>query len=132
MENEKKYSVLIIDDDSDFREIMSAKLKAAGFGVSAANGGEDGLKKAVEASPDIILLDIEMPEMNGIQVLNKMKADPNLQQIKVVFLTNHGESSNESAWLDKKFSGEIGASGYIRKSDDLDQIVKEVKGILES
>lgn len=131
-EKNRKSSVLIIDDNPSFREIFSAKLKSAGFSVSEANGGEDGLKKALEIIPDLILLDIEMPGMNGIQVINKMKADPNLQHLKVMFLTNHGESGESETWLDKKFASEVGAISYIRKTDDLDSIVKEVKKVLQS
>ena len=127
----KKSSVLIIDDNPSFREIFSAKLKSAGFDVYEADGGESGLAKAREVVPDLILLDIEMPGMSGIQVINQMKVDPNLQHIKVVFLTNHGESGESDVWLDKKFASEIGAEGYIRKTDDLDKIVQELKTFFE-
>ena len=131
-EKNNKSSVLIIDDDPNFREIFSAKLKSEGFSVFEANGGENGLKKALEIIPDLILLDIEMPGMSGIKVLSEMKANLNLKHLKVVFLTNHGESGENDAWLDKKFANEIGATSYIRKTDDLDKIIKEVKNILES
>lgn len=123
----RAFTILIIDDDPDFREIISAKLKAAGFGVVGADGGEAGIAKALEIMPDLILLDIEMPNMSGPQVLNKIKSDPSLQHLKVAFLTSHGESNEESVWLDKKFANEIGAIGYIRKTDDLDKILAEVK-----
>lgn len=131
-EKNSKSSVLIIDDNPSFREIFSAKLKSAGFSVFEADGGENGLKKALEIIPDLILLDIEMPEMSGIQVISKMKTDPNLQHLKIIFLTNHGESDKNEAWLDKKFASEVGAVDYIRKTDDLDNIVKEIKNILQS
>lgn len=124
-------SILIIDDNPDFREIVSAKLKAVGFEVATADGGEAGMTKALEVGPDLILLDIEMPNMTGPQVLKKMKEDSNLQHMKVAFLTSHGES-NDDAWLDKKFANEIGAVGYIRKTDDLDKIIKEVQIILQN
>src|SRR3989344_6139668 len=123
MDNKKgNPSILIIDDNPDFREIVSAKLKAAGFEVATADGGESGMAKALEISPDLILLDIEMPNMTGPQVLKKMKENTSLQHMKVAFLTSHGES-NEDAWLDKKFANEIGAIGYIKKTEDLDKII---------
>ena len=111
---------------------MKNHLQAAGFKVSEAGGGEDGIKKTIELVPDLVLLDIEMPGMNGIQTIGKLKAEPNLEHLKIVFLTNHGEPTDKDAWLDKKFSNEIGASGYIRKTDDLDKIVEQVKTIFES
>lgn len=127
-----KTLILIIDDNPSFVEIFSVKLEAAGFSVASADAGESGIQKAMEVVPDLVLLDIEMPGMTGIQVISKMKADPRLKHIKVVFLTNHGETGENDAWLDKKFAGEIGAIGYIKKTDDLDKIVKEIKTILES
>jgi len=127
-----KPSILVVDDSADFREIISAKLQAAGFNVATADSGETGLAKAAEILPNLILLDIEMPNMTGPQVLKKMKTDSNLEHLKVAFLTSHGESTEESAWLDKKFANEIGAAGYIRKTDDLDKIIQEVQAILQN
>ena len=127
-----KHKILIIDDNPSFREIFSAKLESAGFSVAVADGGESGIIKGKEIIPDLVLLDIEMPGMTGIQVISKMKADPTLANVKVVFLTNHGESGEGEAWLDKKFAGEIGAAGYIRKTDDLDKVIKEIEEIFES
>lgn len=127
-----KTLILIIDDDPSFREIFSVKLEAVGFSVALADSGENGIQKAMEVIPDLVLLDIEMPGMTGIQVISKMKADPRLERIKVIFLTNHGEVGENEAWLDKKFASEIGAIGYIKKTDDLDKIVKEIKATLES
>lgn len=132
MEKNTNSTILIVDDDPNFREIFSAKLKHAGFSVFEADSGKKGLEKIAEIKPDLILLDIEMPKMNGIQVLSRMKADPDLAHLKVVFLTNHGESGEGDAWLDKKFAGEIGALSYIRKTEDLDKIVKDIKTIFES
>lgn len=131
-EKKEQSSILVIDDSSEFCEIISAKLKAIGFNIYTTNSGESGIAKASETMPDLILLDIEMPNMSGPQVLNKIKSDPALQDLNVAFLTNHGESSEESAWLDKKFASEIGAVGYIRKTDDLNKIVESVQQILKN
>lgn len=127
---EQKLSILLVDDDKDLREIMATKLKAAHFEVYEAENGEEGLIKAQEKMPDLLMLDINMPKLNGMEMFSQLKANPNLSRLKVVFLTSYGEPQAEAAWLDKKFAKEIGAMGYIKKSDDLDKIVSYVKSLL--
>ncbi|MDO8495625.1 MAG: response regulator [bacterium] len=129
---ETKLSILLVDDDKDLRDIMATKLKAAGYVVFEAENGEDGLAKAMELMPDLLILDINMPKLNGMEMFSKLKADTNLGRLKVVFLTSYGEPQAEAAWLDKKFAKEIGAIGYIRKTDDLDKIVKFVSSLMPS
>lgn len=126
----QKQSILVIDDDKDFREIMSVKLKAAHYEVYEAVDGEDGLLKAQALLPDLLILDINMPKLNGMAMFSKIKADPNLAHLKVLFLTSYGEPRTEAAWLDKKFAKEIGAVGYIKKNDDLDKIISQIKSLL--
>jgi CheY-like chemotaxis protein len=129
MNKEGKPLILIVDDAKDFRIIMSAKLMAEGFAVEDAESGEAGIKKATELLPDLILLDVEMPKMNGIQTLSALKADPKTANLKVAFLTNYGESDN-GADIDRKFAREIGALDHIRKTDDLSSIVEKVRSLL--
>ena len=131
MEEEQiKPSILIVDDDKNLREIIATKLKAANFLVYEAVDGEDGLAKLREAIPDLMILDINMPKLNGMQLFSQIKTDPNLASMKVIFLTSYGEPQNEAAWLDKKFAKEIGAAGYIRKTDDLNKIMEQIKSLL--
>jgi len=125
-----KHKIVIIDDDKDFLEIFSTKLQAADFDVTTAVGGKEGVSKIKEIKPDLILLDVEMPEMNGMEVLSKLKSDPSTKEIRVSFLTNYGEPQKEKTWIDEKFARETGAIDYIKKSEDLDKIVKEVEGLL--
>lgn len=129
MGNEQKL-ILIIDDDKDLREILSVKLQSSGFRVVEAPDGQSGIQKAKETRPDLILLDVRMPGMTGIEVLAKMKADSELAGLKVIFLTNLGEAQEENAWVDDKFAKEAGALGHIRKTDDLDKIVAKIMEIL--
>ena len=119
--------ILIIDDDKDLREILSVKLQSSGFRVVEAPDGQSGIKKAKEARPDLALLDVRMPGMTGIETLAKIKADPELTGLKVIFLTNLGEAQEENAWVDDKFAKGAGALGHIRKTDDLDKIVGRIK-----
>ena len=122
-----KQNILIIDDNKDFLEIFSMKLKSAGFEVETALGGKLGIALAKEKRPDLILLDVEMPEMNGVETLTALKQDPDVKNTKVIFLTNYGEPHKETSWIDEKFAREAGAIDYIKKSEDLDKIVDEVR-----
>lgn len=128
----QKQSILLVDDDKDLREIMSVKLKAVNYEVYEAVDGEEGLVKVQELLPDLLILDINMPKLNGMEMFSKIKADPNLTHLKVLFLTNYGEPQTEAAWLDKKFAKEIGAVGYIKKNDDLEKIISQIKSLLPS
>lgn len=125
-------TVLIIDDNKDFLEIFSMKLSKAGYEVVTASSGQEGLEKVEQTHPDLILLDVEMPEMNGVETLAKLKENPNTSSFKVAFLTNYGEPQKETTWIDEKFAREAGAMDYIKKSEDLDNIVEEVERLLKT
>ena len=123
----KKPLILTIDDTAAFREIFAMKLTSMGFDVVEAASGREGIEKLKTIKPDLILCDIEMPGMNGIETLEKLKENPETKDIRVVFLTSFGESEAEMSHLDKKFAKEIGAMDYIRKTDDLDKIAEQIK-----
>jgi CheY-like chemotaxis protein len=80
-------TILIIDDQPFFVNMQQTMLKRQGYRVLAATNGADGLAEARQHKPDLILLDIEMPEMDGFAVCEKLKADAELRQIPVVILT---------------------------------------------
>ena len=125
--NSNNLLILVVDDDKDLREIVAIKLKQAGFRIEEAENGEIAVVKAKKFKPDLILMDVQMPKMNGIESLAKIKADPETSAIKVIFLTNYGEQSATDQPLDDRFAKDIGALGHIRKTDDLDKIVERVK-----
>jgi DNA-binding response OmpR family regulator len=91
----RKKKVCIIDDDANIREIYLMKFNLEGFDVSVATNGEEGMRVIRETMPDIILLDIEMPVMNGMDVLEQLHADTALVTIPVIMLTNQ---DNEEAF----------------------------------
>ena len=126
-----KLSILIVDDDDNFREILGTKLKAAGFLVEEASSGEESLEKAGKFEPDLVILDVNMPNLSGVETLSRLKSNPNLAKIKVIFLTSYGDLKEEAFWLDEKFARELGAHDFIRKSDDIDKIVEEIKSVLK-
>lgn len=122
--------ILIVDDEENFREIFSAKLKEAGYKVETAVDGEDGYQKAKELKPDLILMDMEMPHLNGAGAILKLKGDPETSGIKVIFLTNYGDPALERVESDIHFSKEIGANDYIRKTDDVSEIIQRIVGFI--
>lgn len=125
-----QYGVLVVDDDDGYRDVLSTALARAGFQVYAASNGEDGITQAKQVRPSLILLDVEMPVLSGVDTALRMQGDPALQGIKKVFITSYGDPAREAAWLDEKFAREIGAVDYIRKTDDLARIVAHVMKIL--
>lgn len=89
--NKGKGKILIIEDDKFIGEIYVTKLVAEGFDVSLAEDGEEGLEMIKSEMPDVVLLDVLMPKMDGLEVLEEMKKIPELDTIKVIMLTNANE-----------------------------------------
>lgn len=123
---DEKPRILIVDDEKDFREIMATKLNAAGFEVTQAASGQEALAKVKEVKPHLVLMDVKMPGMSGIETLSRMRADPESADFRVLFLTSYGEPTDAAAFVDEKFAKEFGAIGHIKKSDDLDKIVQKI------
>ena len=123
---DEKPKILIVDDDNDFREIIATKLLAAGFEVTQASSGQEALVKIKEINPHLVLMDVKMPGMSGIETLSRMHNDPARANFNVLFLTSFGEPKEEAAFVDDKFAKEFGAIGHIKKSDDLDKIVQKI------
>jgi len=125
--------ILLVDDDPSFREIWREKIKAEGFEVIEASSGEEALNILNSVKPDLILLDILMPGMNGAEVFLKIKENPELKDIKVIFVTNMDEEGEDFELLKeyhKKLSSEIGAFDYLAKTTDLDKLIDRIKEAL--
>lgn len=119
--------ILIVDDDKDFQDVLAAKFKASGFNVVTADNGEESVEKATKELPDIILSDVKMPKMDGVQALLRLKENPATAKIRVVLLTAFGDPQQEIYSNDKRFAEELGAFEYLLKSQDLDMIVARVR-----
>lgn len=87
METDKKI-ILIVDDEAEYRKIFSDKLKGEGFSVLEAKDGNEGLKTALEKKPDLVLLDLGMPGMDGMTMLEKLRGNAWGKDVKVIILTN--------------------------------------------
>jgi CheY-like chemotaxis protein len=122
--------ILIVDDEPAFREIFGTKLGAEGFRVDTAENGEIALVKAKALKPDLILMDVRMPVMDGATAVLKLREDPETKDMKVVFLTSIGDPAMEMQGINQKLSKDFGAQGYLKKTDDLDRLSDEIKKIL--
>ena len=116
--------ILIVEDDPLMSRLYERVFKFEGYEVDVAMNGREGLEKVRAFAPSIIVLDIMMPEMNGLEVLDKLKADPDTKKIPVVVLTNLAGSQDSEAALFK------GAVKYIVKSEyepkSIANMIKEV------
>jgi DNA-binding response OmpR family regulator len=117
--------ILAAEDDKLISNSLCEALKAAGFEPIAAFDGEEAVAKAKEALPDLVLLDIMMPKLDGISVLWELKANPATAKIPVVVLTNIGDVETISKIV------EAGAVDYLLKSDQsVDDIIQKVRDVL--
>jgi len=125
-ENEimKKENILLTDDEDDILELVKFNLDREGYKVSCARTGKDTLEKARRKIPDLIVLDLMLPDMDGLEVAKMLKGDPNTQAIPIVMLTAKGEESDIVIGL------ELGADDYITKPFSPRILVARVKAVL--
>jgi two-component system OmpR family response regulator len=122
MNDSDKKTVLIVDDEQDVREVLKAALQDAGFATLLASDGEEGLAVALERKPDVILLDIIMPNMDGWGMFEKLRVDEWGKTAKVLFLTNVGDMDSVSRAISQ------GGQGFLIKADmKLEDVVKKVE-----
>jgi CheY-like chemotaxis protein len=117
--------ILIVDDEEDMREILKDKFLTCGFSVSLAKDGEDGLKTALSEHPLVILLDIAMPKMDGLQMLEKLRHDEWGSHVPVVLLTNISDMHKIEE------AQKMGIQEYMLKAEwKMAQIVDRVKELI--
>ena len=123
---DKKIHVLIIEDDVFLANIYKTKFEMEGFKVSNSENGEIGLQDAGKKKPDIILLDILLPKLDGFVVLERLKANKDLKDIPVILLTNLGQKDDVSKGL------EMGAEDYLIKAHfKPSEVVAKVNEVLK-
>ncbi len=119
-------TVLVIDDSATFREELKFVLETAGYRVVAAVSGEDGLRAAVDARPDIIVVDGVLPGIDGATVIRRIRADAAIRATPCILLTASEERSGELEALD------AGADAYVRKEEDSQVILARVTAVLRA
>lgn len=122
--------ILLIDDELELIDIYAASLQEAGYVVVTARDGPEGIEKAKAEKPDLILLDLKMPKMSGVDVLAKLKTDLGLKNIKVVFLTAFSDPLVSA--IDVPFSRFMGAADLIKKGISLVDFVSKVKSYVDA
>jgi CheY-like chemotaxis protein len=123
---EEKIKILLVEDDPFMVDIYSTKLKEIGYSVFVALNGEEALEKVKENNPDLMLLDIVLPNMDGWEVLRRLKEDGKNQNLKVIVLSNLGQKPEIEKGLG------LGAMKYIIKAHYTpSQVAAEVENILK-
>ena len=116
--------ILLVDDEPDILEILEYNLRKEGYEVSTAENGEEGLKKASEFKPDLIILDIMMPIMDGVEVCRQLRANKDFDSTVITFLTAREEDYSQIAALD------TGGDDYITKPIRPRVFLSRVKALL--
>jgi len=120
----KRVLVLVVDDDDGIVDFISSCLKTAGFDVLTAFNGRDGCKIAAESRPDMVILDLMMPDMHGFEVCQKLREDGTLKGVKIVI------SSGKSYSVDVKSALRLGADAYLTKPYTAESLLKTVQQVL--
>jgi len=116
--------VLIVEDEPDIRALVVHHLKREGYQVSAASSGEEALRQVQAALPDLVLLDLMMPAMDGLEVCRRLRQDPATASLPIVMLTAKGDE------VDRVLGLEIGADDYVVKPFSPKELVARVRAVL--
>lgn len=119
-----KPKIMVIDDEPDIVKLVKISLEMANFEVIEATSGKQALEKVREVVPDLFLLDIMMPEMNGYEVCEKLKQDPTTKNVPIVMLTAKGQKGDAEQGL------RVGADDYIIKPFDPYELGEQIYEIL--
>lgn len=119
-----KPKILIVDDEPDALELIQYNLKAAGYDVATAADGEEAIKKARAAQPSLIILDVMLPEVDGLEVCKTLRREPATATIPIIMLTA------KAAEIDRVLGLELGADDYVTKPFSPRELVLRVKSLL--
>jgi DNA-binding response OmpR family regulator len=116
--------VLIVDDEPNIAISLEFLLKREGYEVSVARDGEEGLAAIRDNPPDLVILDVMMPKLDGFAVLSDVRADPTLEKVRVLMLTAKGREAEQ------KKGAQFGADAYISKPFSTHELVARVRALL--
>jgi two-component system alkaline phosphatase synthesis response regulator PhoP len=120
----KNIKILLVDDETDILEIISYNLISEGYSVFTSSNGQEAIKKAAKEKPHLIILDVMIPEMDGIEACEKIRKIPELENTLITFLTARGEDYSKVAGFD------AGADDYITKPIKPKVLVSKIKSLL--
>jgi two-component system phosphate regulon response regulator PhoB len=118
-------TILIVEDDEDILELLSYNLRGAGFAVVASRDGFDALSKARRTPPDLIILDLMLPGLDGFEVCKELKREPKTAQVPVIMLTARGDE------VDRIVGLELGADDYVVKPFSPRELMLRVRAVLK-
>jgi phosphate regulon transcriptional regulator PhoB len=116
--------VLVVEDEPDIRDLLSFHLAREGFEVRTAGTGLQGLREVKAKHPDLVILDLMLPELNGLEVCHRLRHDPDTASIPVIMLTAKGDEADRVVGL------EIGADDYVTKPFSPKELVARVRAVL--
>jgi len=119
------YKILLVDDEKDVLEFIGYNLKKSGYEIYTTQNGRDAIEKAKEIKPHLILLDVMMPEMDGVETCEQMRKYPDLQNTIIAFLTARGEDYSQIAGF------EAGGDDYITKPIKPKVLLSRIKALLK-
>ena len=121
----KRKKILIVDDDRQVSLALSVRLKAADYDVDVAGDGESGLQKLAAGAPDVVLLDMRMPGIDGLEVMRQMKRDPRLVNIPVIFVSANAQETAKRAALN------AGGKIFLEKPFESRALLEAIQRVLE-
>ena len=119
-----KQKILVIEDERDLVEVLTYNLTNEGFEVSSATDGQDGLRRAQRELPDLIVLDLMLPVVDGLQVCRELRSDPRTQDLRILMLTARSEE------LDEIVGFNMGADDYVTKPFKIKPLIHRIKALL--
>lgn len=117
-------TVLVVEDDDDSRYVMRLELEQLGYLVSEADNGTKAVEIAIREHPDIILMDLTLPEMDGLEATSRIRADENMRDVPIIAVTAHSESD----WREEAKAS--GFNAYVTKPIDGGWLSELIKGLL--
>ena len=116
--------IVIIEDEKDIRDVLQLQLDREGYRVTACGDGEQGLERVRRENPDLVLLDLMLPGLDGLEVCRRLKSDPTTQDVRIVMVSAKGEESDIVIGL------ELGADDYLPKPFSPRELLARVKAVL--
>jgi len=120
----RKKKILVIEDDGNLRETLSDVLETEGYSVVTSKDGLEGLRKTYVELPDLVILDIILPELSGLEVCKRLKKDTQMKDIPIIYLTAKDQVT------DKLLGLESGAEIYLTKPFDMDVLLEKIQNLL--
>jgi DNA-binding response OmpR family regulator len=120
-----KKRILVVDDEKDLIEVLTLRLEANGYEVVSAYDGQDGLDKAKREKPDLIILDLMLPKMDGYKVCGLLKSNSRYNKIPIILFTARAQEA------DKKLGEELGGDAYINKPFEPQTLLAKIKELLK-